>query len=104
MSETSNIQEPPDGGSDQRLVECCVCNGKGRVTYEVIHPLVKTRKCYTCDGKGKRPTCYTCKSPLYRSDQTDGWFCCSKCDEAKARETTDFLSLNAEVRDGGGEA
>lgn len=94
MIERPNPTKPLKGGSDQRLVECCVCNGKGRVAYEVIHPLVKTRKCYSCDGQGKRPTCYTCQTPLYRSDQTDGWFCCSKCDEAKGRETTDFLSLN----------
>lgn len=56
--------------------------------------LPRAPKCYTCEGLGKRPTCYSCGTALYRNSFTDGWFCCVRCEEARTKETTDFLAAN----------
>lgn len=38
------------------------------------------------------PFCYACGTTLFRNRESGGWFVCAKCDEAKHKETLDFLA------------
>lgn len=95
--ETMKSTEHPPNDSERgsashpRQVRCPTCDGKGSGVRGERHV-----GCPKCLGGGQVPTCYTCGEALFRNGETDGWFVCWKCDEAKYKETDDFIAANAQ--------
>lgn len=89
------------GVDDRRFVRCPTCDGKGsgirKAWWGEQHV-----GCRVCLGGGQVPTCYTCGEALHRNGETDGWFFCWQCDEAKYKETDDFFAANGGAEPSGG--